>query len=139
MALNTEAYVLAKGYTKRSLNGLGALKGKNCTISSIEPIEGGNRMTFSWTLDDGTVQTQTMDVLDGKDGTEGKSPEMSIERTPEDDGVVITITNSDGSTSTSTIFDGKGGGDSVEPIVEGEKLIFIEGSDATVVGEVLKM
>lgn len=61
-------YALSKKYTKDSLEGMGALKGKNCTISSIDPIKGGNRVTFTWTLDDGTPQTTTMDVIDGEDG-----------------------------------------------------------------------
>jgi hypothetical protein len=34
-------------------------------ISSIVPIENGNRVTFSYTLDDGTPSTSTMDVMNG--------------------------------------------------------------------------
>ena len=58
----------SKTYTKESLLGGGAVVGKNVTISSITPIEGGNKVTFSYTLDNGTVKTSTMDVMDGKDG-----------------------------------------------------------------------
>lgn len=61
----------AKSYTDESLLGGGAVVGKNVTISSITPITGGNRVTFSYTLDDGTVKTSTMDVMDGKDGVDG--------------------------------------------------------------------
>ena len=62
----------SKTYTKESLLGGGAVVGKNVTISSITPIEGGNRVTFSYTLDNGTVKTSTMDVMDGIDGLPGK-------------------------------------------------------------------
>lgn len=41
----------AKSYTDESLLGGGSLVGKNVTISSITPITGGNRVTFSYTLD----------------------------------------------------------------------------------------
>lgn len=57
---------MAYGYTDETVLGGGAIKGKNCTIKSITPITGGNRVTFEWTLDDGTVETQTMDVMDGQ-------------------------------------------------------------------------
>ena len=69
----------AKGYTDESLLGGGSLVGKNVTVSSITPIDGGNRATFSYTLDDGTVKISTMDVMDGKDGIDGKAPSITIE------------------------------------------------------------
>ena len=62
-------YSLSKKYIEDSLKGVGALKGKNCTISSIEPVEGGNKITFSWTLDDGAQKTESLIVMDGKDGS----------------------------------------------------------------------
>lgn len=61
----------SKKYTDETVLGGGAVVGKNVTISSIVPIDGGNRVTFSYTLDDGTVKTSTMDVMNGQDG---KSP-----------------------------------------------------------------
>jgi len=88
MALSgKQAYALSKTYTDATVEGGGALKGKNCTISSITDITGGHRVTFQWTLDNGTVQTDTMDVIDGVDGTngtngtngvDGVSPEITI-------------------------------------------------------------
>ena len=57
---------MSYGYTDETVLGGGAIKGKNCTIKSISEITGGHRVTFEWTLDDGTVQTQTMDVMDGE-------------------------------------------------------------------------
>jgi hypothetical protein len=59
------SYILSRKYTEESLIGGGAVKGKNCTIDSIETIEGGHRITFKWTLDDGTVETDYIDVMDG--------------------------------------------------------------------------
>ena len=59
------SYALSKKYTKESLLGGGAVVGKNVTVSSITPIDGGNRVTFSYTLDDRTVKTSAMDVMDG--------------------------------------------------------------------------
>ena len=56
---------MSYGYTDETVLGGGAIKGKNCTIKSITEITGGHRVTFEWTLDDGTVQTDTMDVMDG--------------------------------------------------------------------------
>ena len=66
MGLSGEiALAAAKKYVEESLVGGGAIKGKNCTIKSITEITGGHRVTFEWTLDDGTEQTQSMDVMDG--------------------------------------------------------------------------
>lgn len=67
---------LSKKFTEETVVGGGAIKGKNCTIQNIEPVDGGNNVTFQWTLDDGTVKTQTMFVAEGpagKDGVDGKS------------------------------------------------------------------
>ena len=66
----------AKKYTDDSIEGIsGVLKGKNCTIKSIEKIDGVNTITFQWTADDGIVKTSTMQVADGIAGvgTDGKS------------------------------------------------------------------
>lgn len=71
MGLSIVTYALCKKYVDDSLQGGGALKGKNCTIDDISAIIGGNRVTFKWTLDDGTVQTGYMDVMDGADGQDG--------------------------------------------------------------------
>ena len=65
-------YALAKKYTDETVGGGGTIKGKNCTISDISPITGGNRVTFAWELDDGTTQTSTLDVMDGTQGAPGQ-------------------------------------------------------------------
>lgn len=67
------ATYLLKKYIDQSLIGGGAIKGKNCTIQSIVPITGGQRVTFKWTLDDGTEETESMDVLNGAKGDQGDS------------------------------------------------------------------
>lgn len=63
--------ILKKKYTDDSMAGGGISAGKNCAIDSIEEISGGNRVTFKWTLDNGTVKTGTMDVMDGEKGEQG--------------------------------------------------------------------
>ena len=68
MAIDKKAFALANSYTDETVIGGGAIKGKNCTISKIEDIDGGHRITFGWTLDNGTTKSQTLDVKDGKDG-----------------------------------------------------------------------
>ena len=45
--------------------------GKNCTIQSIVETDDGNIVTFEWTNDDGTVETNTMTVLNGVNGAPG--------------------------------------------------------------------
>lgn len=68
MAINIPTYALSRKYTDESVAGGGTIKGKNCQIQSITSITGGHRVVFVWYLDDGTVQTSTMDVMDGADG-----------------------------------------------------------------------
>jgi len=72
------ALALAQKYTDDEVAGGGAIKGKNCTIKSItDIIEGstvvGHTVTFEWTLDNGTVLTDSMDVMDGSIGLGIKS------------------------------------------------------------------
>ena len=121
----------AKAYVNDTLKGMGALAGKNATVSSIEPIEGGNKITFSWFLDDGTQKTQTMDIMDGE------TPEITMERNSTDDGVDIKITTPDGTTSTTTVFDGKDA--EMECTVVDEVLVYKDSSEATVVNETLML
>lgn len=74
MALSIATYAISKKYTDTEVAGGGAIQGKNCVISSIVDIPAteskpaGQRVTFQWTLDNGTVETDTMDVYNGKDG-----------------------------------------------------------------------
>ncbi len=59
---------VAKNFTSETALGGGAVVGKNVVISSIVQIDGGNRVTFTYTLDDGTVKTSTLDIMDGQTG-----------------------------------------------------------------------
>ena len=58
----------AKTYVKESLQGAGAIVGKNVQVSKIEPIIGGNKVTFTYTLDDGTQKNSYLEVMNGEKG-----------------------------------------------------------------------
>lgn len=75
MGIDQMTLSVAKGYVKETVLGGGAVIGKNVTISSITPIDGGNRITFSYTLDNGTVKASTLDVMNGVDGKDGAKGE----------------------------------------------------------------
>ena len=60
-----EALAIAKSYIKKSLEGVGALKGAPCTIKSIAEVDGGQKVTFEWTGTSGTKQTSEMIVKNG--------------------------------------------------------------------------
>lgn len=71
MGISIETLVAAKKFTSETVLGGGAVVGKNVTISSITPIDGGNRIIFSYTLDNGTTKTSTLDVMNGVNGKDG--------------------------------------------------------------------
>lgn len=77
--MDIKTYALSKKYTDETVVGGGAIKGKNATIDSITAITGGHRVTFKWTLDDGTVKTETMDVMDGEKGATGDTGAQGIQ------------------------------------------------------------
>lgn len=97
MGLDTKTLAAAKRYTSETVQGGGAIAGKNVTISSIIPIDRGNRVTFSYTLDSGEAKTSTLDIMNGKDGQNGLDGK-SITGFSIDDSNQVTITLSDGST-----------------------------------------
>ena len=61
-------YALSKKYIAESLDGLGALKGANCVIESVDTVPEGNRVTFSWTGISGAKETTTILVKNGEQG-----------------------------------------------------------------------
>lgn len=71
-----DALGASRKYTDETVLGGGAVKGKNCTVSSITEADGVHKVTFSWTLDNGTVKTQTIEV---KDGEEGYTPVKGVD------------------------------------------------------------
>ena len=102
------AYALSRKYTKKSMEGGGAIAGKPCQISSITDITGGHRVTFKWYLNDGTEQTGYMDVADGVDGDS-----ISFSITTITGGHRVTITSTDGTSNSFDIFDGQNGDDGI--------------------------
>ena len=64
-------YALSKKYTQKSLDGLGALKGANCTIKSTTPKDNGTEIVFEWTGTSGTIESNTIFVENGVDGIDG--------------------------------------------------------------------
>ena len=98
---DVEIIGLLKTYVNKTLVGGGALKGKNCTIDSIAPITGGNRVTFKWTLDDGTVETGHLDVMNGLNGQDGQDGQdgKGIQSVSVNENNHLIITYSDGTTT----------------------------------------
>ena len=82
------AYILSKGFTKRSLEGVGAIAGKPCQIQSITDITGGHRVTFLWVDNSSEEHTSIMDVMDGQDGKGIKSVAVN-----EESHLIITYTD----------------------------------------------
>ena len=100
--MDIKVLALAKKYTDDSIAGTsGALKGKNCTIASIDDITGGHRVTFAWESDEGEAQTETLDVMNGTDGTDGidGAPGRGVQSVSIDGQNHLIITYTDGSTS----------------------------------------
>ena len=61
-------YALAKKYVTQSLDGLGAVKGANCTIKSNTPNDNSTEIVFEWTGISGTKETTTILVKNGEQG-----------------------------------------------------------------------
>ena len=95
MGISIETLVAAKKFTSETVLGGGAVVGKSVTISSITPIDGGNRITFSYTLDNGTAKTSTLDVMngvDGKDGSGSSTGEENVIESIKVNGVTQSVT-----------------------------------------------
>lgn len=77
-----QALALAKAYTKETIEGKGAIKGKdgtdgkNCKIKSIEKTGKQTKVTFEWADDDGTTRTDYILVEDGVDGKPTKVSDL---------------------------------------------------------------
>lgn len=66
------SYILSRSYVKKTLTGMGALKGTPCTISEIiNNPDGSHDVVFSWKDNEGVTHTSTLTVENGKDGTNG--------------------------------------------------------------------
>ena len=61
-------YALSKKYVAKSLDGLGALKGANCTIKSTTEKDDGVELVFEWVGNSGAIETTTVFVKNGEQG-----------------------------------------------------------------------
>lgn len=66
--VDLQTLAAAKSYINKSLHGAGAIVGKNVQVSKIEPIVGGNRVTFTYTLDNGVQTNSYLEVMNGEKG-----------------------------------------------------------------------
>lgn len=123
---DVEIIGMIKSYVKQTLVGMGALKGANCRIKSIEKSGNLNTVTFIWTDTDGTSKESIMLVYDGAKGDEGPQGIQGIQGPAGSDGndgfsptivvkessserYVLTITDVNGSYDTPNLK-GSGGG-----------------------------
>lgn len=91
------SYTLSKKYTDNTADTLGSLKGAPATVSGIEKVDGGTKITLQWTGTSGATETQSFIVEDGV------SPTASVVK--ENGETTITITDEEG-TTTATVLDG---------------------------------
>lgn len=87
MPFSASTYALAKKYTDKAVEGLGAIKGADCRVDSVTPTTDGNKVTLSWTGTGGTVETTSFEVKNG----------VSIVGTTIDSNNKLIVTLSDGS------------------------------------------
>jgi hypothetical protein len=69
--MEISSYILSKRYVDETIAGAGAVQGAPCQIQSIEQVDGGNKITFLWELNDGTTRTDTIFIKDGEKGAPG--------------------------------------------------------------------
>ena len=46
MPFSASTYALAKKYTDKTVEGLGAIKGANCVVKETKTVDGGTEVTF---------------------------------------------------------------------------------------------
>lgn len=68
MPFSASTYALAKKYTDKTVEGLGAIKGANCVVKETKTVDGGTEITFEWTGTSGTKETTTILVKNGEQG-----------------------------------------------------------------------
>ena len=118
---------LLKTYIAKTLVGMGALKGANCQIQSINKASGVSTVTFLWKDSEDVEHTVEMIVLDGAkgpqgvqgvqgvqgepgtNGTDGYSPTITVKENTSDR-YVLTITDVNGSYDTPNLKGSGGGG-----------------------------
>ena len=85
---------LAKAFTKKTVDGLGALKGANAVITSITKENGISTVTFEWTGTSGIKETDSIQVKDGEKGDTC----LSVKSLSIDENEHLIITYSDNTT-----------------------------------------
>ena len=85
---------LAKAFTKKTVDGFGALKGANAVITSITKENGISTVTFEWTGTSGIKETDSIQVKDGEKGDTG----LSVKSLSIDENEHLIITYSDNTT-----------------------------------------
>lgn len=121
---DVEIIGLLKTYIAKTLVGMGALKGANCQIQSINKASGVSTVTFLWKDSEDVEHTGEMIVLDGEtgpqgvqgvqgnpgtNGTDGYSPTITVKENTSDR-YVLTITDVNGSYDTPNLKGSGGGG-----------------------------
>ena len=124
------SYILSRAYVKKSLIGVGALKGAPCTISSIvDNLDGTHDITFSWKDNLDVTHTSVLTVVNGETPT--------IQSTEIEGGHTITFTTTDPSQSISfNVMDGLEGQRGVSVIranVDNNNYLKLELSDGNII------
>ena len=104
--MEAEELIPLIGKLRKTVNGLGVIKGANCTIKEIRKLDEGITVVFEWKGTNGTTQRTEILVPKGNQGEQGTSI-TGIQKTATS-GLIdtYTITFSDGSTSTFQIKNG---------------------------------
>lgn len=72
--MDTDTLGAAKAFTRKTVIGLGAIKGAPCTVQNVKTDASGNSVvTLQWTGTDGTKQTRDVTIQRGKDGKDGEN------------------------------------------------------------------
>lgn len=124
---DVEIIGMLKSYIRKTLVGMGALKGASCQIKSIVKTGNLNTVTFVWTDTEGTSTEGTMLVYDGEEGAQGPqgipgqpgtpgisgadgfSPTITVKESTAER-YILTITDASGSYDTPNLKGSGGGG-----------------------------
>ena len=88
----------AKNYADKLVQGLGSIKGANCTIKSTTEKDDGVELVFEWVGNSGAKETTTIFIKNGEDGEQGNGV-VKVERIKSVDLVdTYRMTFTDGST-----------------------------------------
>lgn len=117
MAIDKQTLAAANKYTKKTVEGAGAIKGKNCTIQSIIPMPTihETEVTFAWYEDGASLPTiSKMMVPDGAQGPQGEQGEdgeagLGIKSVDIDSNRHLIVTYDDDTTHDAGVIPGGGG------------------------------